>query len=156
MFSLRLGPDAKALKTVLCLGAHCDDIEIGCGATILRLIEEHPGLAVHWVVFSATALRREEAQRAAGMVLAAAAEQHIAILDFGDGFFPYIGADIKKSFEKMKNEVQPDLIFTHYRHDLHQDHRIVAELNWNTFRDHLILEYEIPKYDGDFGDCLSG
>ena len=151
MLPLRLGSDAAALTTVLCLGAHCDDIEIGCGGTILRLLEEHPGLVVHWVVFSATALRREETQRAAGMILAAAADPRITIHGFSDGFFPYVGAEIKKCFEDLKKEVQPDLIFTHYRHDLHQDHRLIAELTWNTFRDHLILEYEIPKYDGDLG-----
>lgn len=151
MLAFRLGSTAAALRTVLCLGAHCDDIEIGCGGTVLRLIEDNPDLAVHWVVFSGTPVRREEARRAAERVTAGARERQITIHEFRDGFFPYIGADVKRSFEQLKQDVQPDLIFTHCRGDLHQDHRLINELTWNTFRSHLILEYEIPKYDGDLG-----
>lgn len=151
MLPFRLGTDAAPLRTVLCLGAHCDDVEIGCGGAVLRLIEDHPDLAVHWVVFSGTPLRREEARRAAEQALAGTRQRQITLHEFSDGFFPYVGADIKRSFEQLKQDVQPDLIFTHYRGDLHQDHRLINELTWNTFRNHLILEYEIPKYDGDLG-----
>ena len=151
MLSIRLGGHAEDLRLVLCLGAHCDDIEIGCGGTLLRLTEEHPGLSVHWIVFSSTPLRAEEARLGAGRFLSGAGEKRVTIYEFADGFFPYHGAPIKECFESLKRDVSPDLVFTHYREDLHQDHRVVSELTWNTFRDHLILEYEIPKYDGDFG-----
>jgi LmbE family N-acetylglucosaminyl deacetylase len=151
VLSIRLGGHADDLRVVLCLGAHCDDIEIGCGGTLLRLMEEYPGLSVHWVVFSSTPLRAEEARLGAQRFLSGAGEKLVTIHDFADGFFPYHGAAIKECFESLKRDISPNLIFTHYRHDLHQDHRIVSELTWNTFRDHLILEYEIPKYDGDFG-----
>jgi LmbE family N-acetylglucosaminyl deacetylase len=136
---------------VLCLGAHSDDIEIGCGGTILSLLQASPSLTVTWVVFGAQATRVEEARHSAKSFLAAAAKREIVIHGFRDGFFPYTGAQIKETFEALKARMSPDLIFTHYRHDLHQDHRLIAELTWNTFRDHLVLEYEIPKYDGDLG-----
>ena len=151
MLPIRLGGRAEDLRVVLCLGAHCDDIEIGCGGTLLRLLEEHPGLSVHWVVFGSTPLRAEEARLGAGRFLSGAGEESVTIYEFADGFFPYHGAAIKECFESLKRDVSPDLVFTHYRQDLHQDHRTVSQLTWNTFRDHLILEYEIPKYDGDFG-----
>ena len=136
---------------MLCLGAHCDDIEIGCGGTILRLIESSPDATVCWVVLSSDSTRAEEARRSAHEFLKGAHTKKIVIKEFNDGFFPYIGAEIKKYIESLKQEFRPNVIFTHYRHDLHQDHRVVSELTWNSFRDHLILEYEIPKYDGDFG-----
>ena len=151
MLSIRLGGQGEGLRAVLCLGAHCDDIEIGCGGTLLRLMQEHPGLSVHWIVLSSTPLRAEEARLAAESFLSSAGEKFLTIHEFADGFVPYHGAAIKECFESLKRDVSPDLIFTHYRQDLHQDHRIASELTWNTFRDHLILEYEIPKYDGDFG-----
>jgi len=141
----------QAKIRVLCLGAHSDDIEIGCGGTILKLLACYPQASVDWIVFSASAERTREAIASAETFLASAAEKRIVVKDFQDGFFPYVGADIKRYFEQLKQEVQPDLIFTHYRSDLHQDHRLLSELTWNTFRDHLILEYEIPKYDGDMG-----
>jgi LmbE family N-acetylglucosaminyl deacetylase len=137
--------------SILCLGAHSDDIEIGCGGTLLRLISEHSQLNVHWVVFGASGLRIEEAQKSAEMFLVGTKERRIIIHQFRDGYFPYKGAEIKDRFEEMKDQISPDLIFTHYRRDLHQDHRLIEELTWNTFRNHLILEYEIPKYDGDMG-----
>jgi LmbE family N-acetylglucosaminyl deacetylase len=140
------------LRSVLCLGAHSDDIEIGCGGTVLRLAESNPGLAVHWVVFSATGDRRREAEAAATRFLASAGSKTIELHQFRDGFFPSEHAKIKTYFEELKGRVQPDLIFTHTRADLHQDHRAVCELTWNTFRDHLILEYEVPKWDGDLGN----
>lgn len=136
---------------VLCLGAHCDDIEIGCGGTILKLVENYPDIEFYWVVFSANQQRAREASESANIFLRYAEEKNIVIKDFRDGFFPYIGLEIKEYFEHLKEEFSPDLIFTHCRSDLHQDHRLISDLTWNTFRDHLILEYEIPKYDGDLG-----
>jgi LmbE family N-acetylglucosaminyl deacetylase len=141
-----------SLGQVLCLGAHSDDIEIGCGGTILKLIETFPDLSFHWVVFGAAGARREEALASANTFLkSASGPKSIVVKGFRDSFFPYIGAEIKESFEQLRKEVSPDLILTHYRHDLHQDHRVISDLTWNTFRNHLILEYEIPKYDGDMG-----
>lgn len=148
-FRLNVTPD-KPLQ-VLCLGAHSDDIEIGCGGTILKLIAEYPRAAVHWVVFGAAGQRTQEAAASAKDFLRSAETKQVVIKDFKDGFFPYNGALIKEYFEQLKQEISPDIIFTHTRHDLHQDHRLICELTWNTFRDHLILEYEIPKYDGDLG-----
>jgi LmbE family N-acetylglucosaminyl deacetylase len=136
---------------VLCLGAHSDDIEIGCGGTILKLLENHANVSFHWVVFSSNKERKKEAEKSAKIYLAGAGKRRVTIKEFRDGFFPYIGSEIKEYFEILKREVVPDLVFTHYRSDLHQDHRLVSDLTWNTFRDHLILEYEIPKYDGDLG-----
>jgi LmbE family N-acetylglucosaminyl deacetylase len=136
---------------ILALGAHSDDIEIGCGGTILRLLKESPGTRVHWVVFGAKGERAKEATLSAQDFLRGAGKRTIAIKGFRDGFLPYLGAEVKDVFEQLKREVSPDLILTHYRNDLHQDHRLVCELTWNTWRDHLIWEYEIPKYDGDMG-----
>ena len=138
-------------RTILCLGAHCDDIEIGCGGTLLRLVEELPDLRVCWVTFSGTVERLKELEHSAGEFLAGAADFTVQTHAFRDGFFPYLGTGIKEAFEELKEIVSPDLILTHYRQDAHQDHRIVSELTWNTFRDHVILEYEVPKYDGDLG-----
>ena len=135
---------------VLCLGAHADDIEIGCGGTLLQLARAQPDLACDWVVFSATPQRAAEARASAQRFLRGAGRSRIAVLGFEDGFFPYQGAEIKRHFETLKS-ARPDLIFTHYHQDRHQDHRLLADLTWNTFRDHFILEYEIPKYDGDLG-----
>lgn len=137
---------------ILCLGAHSDDIEIGCGGSLLRLLREYPAAQVTWVVFSASGARIAEARDSAERFLQGAHSREVLVHDFRDGHFPYIGAAIKESFEKLKATVNPDLIFTHYRHDLHQDHRVVSELTWNTFRNHLILEFEIVKYDGDIGN----
>jgi len=151
MFRFTLNNDKKPLRTVLCLGAHCDDIEIGCGGTVLKLIQRYPDLQFHWVIFSSDPQRAREAQESAALYLAGAGSSQIIIKDFKNSFFPYVGEQIKNYFEELRRAVQPDLIFTHYRHDLHQDHRFIAELTWNSFRDHLILEYEILKYDGDIG-----
>ena len=134
---------------VLCLGAHSDDIEIGCGGTVLRLIETYPDIEFTWVVFSADQERAKEASESAGLFLRNVKRKSIVMKQFRDGFFPYIGLEIKEYFEQLKRECSPDIIFSHTRNDLHQDHRLVSQLTWNTFRDHLILEYEIPKYDGD-------
>jgi LmbE family N-acetylglucosaminyl deacetylase len=136
---------------VLCIGAHCDDIEIGCGGTLLRLLETNPALEVHTLVLCSDATRRREALDAARRLLGDASEKRVRVLSFRDGFLPWSGAEVKECFESLKRSVRPDLILTHARGDLHQDHRLASELTWNTFRDHLILEYEIPKYDGDLG-----
>jgi LmbE family N-acetylglucosaminyl deacetylase len=132
---------------VLALGCHSDDIEIGAGGVLLRLREAHPRLEVRWVVFSAPGQRAQEARASAEDLLGGTAE--VEVHAFRDGYFPYDGAQVKDVFESLKAGPVPDLILTHHRQDLHQDHRLVCELTWNTFRDHLVLEYEIPKYDGD-------
>lgn len=151
MLNLFLGKDPNAPLRVLCLGAHSDDIEIGCGGAILKLIETHPNLNFYWVVFGANQPQRaSEAEASAEAFLRGAQEKKVVVKGFRDSFFPYNGTAIKEEFEQFKT-FAPDLIFTHYRNDLHQDHRLLCELTWNTFRDHLILEYEIPKYDGDLG-----
>ena len=141
----------KSLGTVLCLGAHSDDIEIGCGGALLRLFEEYPESTVWWIVFSGNTSRQAEAQASADRFLAGMNRKHTLLKDFQDGFFPYQGREIKTFFEELKGMIDPDLVFTHYRQDLHQDHRLINELTWNTWRGHMILEYEIPKFDGDMG-----
>ena len=148
MRALGLVGSGRAPVTVLCLGAHADDLEIGCGGTLLTLLEERPSVRVHWVVMSGHGPRAAEARRSARRVLRGARSASIQVEGFRDGFLPYEGTAVKEAFERLK-PIEPDLIFTHFRHDLHQDHRVVSELTWNTFRDHTILEYEIPKYDGD-------
>jgi LmbE family N-acetylglucosaminyl deacetylase len=135
---------------VLAVGCHADDIEIGCGGTLLAFARSQTGLHVTWVVLAAPGPRGGEARASAERFLAQAATKEIIVHEFRDGFLPYLGGQVKDAFEELK-AAEPDVIFTHTRHDLHQDHRLVCELTWNTFRDHLILEYEIPKYDGDLG-----
>ena len=151
MLDLTFAREPGTRLRVLALGAHADDIEIGCGGTLLRLVTEHPKLAVDWVVLSGIGERGVEAADSATAFLDGAAEARVTVERFRDGFFPYTGAAVKEFFERLKSEVAPDVIFTHRLEDRHQDHRLVAELTWNTFRDHLILEYEIPKYEGDLG-----
>jgi LmbE family N-acetylglucosaminyl deacetylase len=136
---------------ILCLGSHADDIEIGCGGTILRLIDEMDNTRFYWVVFSGDKKRSEEAYVSANAFLKEAKSKKIDIQQFRESYFPFVGAPIKDYFEKLKKQFSPDLIFTHHRNDAHQDHRLISDLTWNTFRDHFILEYEIPKYDGDLG-----
>lgn len=150
MMRLNLGIDSQKALNVLCLGAHSDDIEIGCGGTILRLIQEYPNCTFHWVVFSAIGVRKSEAECAAGL-FAGSRLKLLSLKEFRDGFLPFTGTEIKAYFEELKQTVSPDLILTHQRRDAHQDHRLLSELTWNTFRNHFILEYEIPKYDGDLG-----
>ena len=136
---------------VLCLAAHCDDIEIGCGGTVLKLIENYKNIIFYWVVFSSNQERAQEAIASANLFLKEAKAKTVIVKDFRDGFLPFSGIEVKEYFEQLKQEFSPDLILTHYRQDLHQDHRLISDLTWNTFRNHLILEYEIPKYDGDLG-----
>ena len=146
MLRVVLPPERQRPLKLLCLGAHADDIEIGCGGTILRLAAEMPDLVVRWIVFSGGGPREVEARSSAVAV------KQIEVLQFRDGYFPFQGAAIKDRFEVIKCEFDPSLVLTHWQGDAHQDHRLVAELTHNTFRDHLVLEYEIPKYDGDLGN----
>ena len=150
MLQVQLGLSTDVLR-VLCLGAHSDDIEIGCGGTILRLLAQRRNVEVKWVVFAASLDRRLEAEKSAEMFLKEAVKKEIVVRDFKESFFPYIGSEIKVYFEELKRTIRPDVVFTHFREDLHQDHRLISELTWNTFRDHVILEYEIIKYDGGLG-----
>jgi LmbE family N-acetylglucosaminyl deacetylase len=149
MLTLALGEPERPPRRLLVVGAHSDDIEIGCGGTILRLLREYPGLEVAWMVLATHDQRAAEARASANAMLAGAVHE-IRLHSFRDGFVPYEGAAVKECFEDLKS-FEPDLILTHWGRDAHQDHRLVSELTWNTFRDHLILEYEIPKYDGDLG-----
>ena len=151
MLNFALAGPMDAAYRVLCLGAHSDDIEIGCGGTILALLEHYGNVTVRWMVFSANHERAREARESADAFLARAQKKEVAVRDYRDGFFPFLGAPIKDDFEALKREYSPDLVFTHYRDDRHQDHRLISDLTWNTFRNHLIFEYEIPKYDGDLG-----
>jgi LmbE family N-acetylglucosaminyl deacetylase len=149
MIPLTLGSRAGCLR-ILCIGAHSDDIEIGCGGTILRLAEEYPNCEFHWVVFSAEGVRGSEAARAADLFAGSRLRTPL-LKGLRDGFMPWLGVELKDIFESELKLLSPDLIFTHNGNDAHQDHRVISELTWNTFRNHLILEYEIPKYDGDLG-----
>jgi len=149
MLPLTLGAPSEAAARVLAIGAHPDDIEIGCAGTILKLIEQDAVAEVRWVVLSGERERAEEARCSAEALLEGVPRSEVIVCDFPDGFFPYEGQRIKDFFEQLKADDTPDLVLTHQRADLHQDHRLTCELTWNTFRDHLILEYEVPKYDGD-------
>jgi LmbE family N-acetylglucosaminyl deacetylase len=151
MLSLRFDKNGHTRSRILCLGAHSDDIEIGCGGTILELLRTRRDLEFHWVVFSSGPDRDREARRSAALFLRGAAKKNVTVLDFRASFFPFEGTKIKEFFEALKARLSPDLILTHVRTDLHQDHRVINQLTWNTWRNHLILEYEIPKYDGDLG-----
>jgi LmbE family N-acetylglucosaminyl deacetylase len=150
MRRLGLVDGGRALRRLLVIGCHPDDIEIGCGGTVLALTRADPGLDVTWLVLAASGDREREARASAEAFLAGVAGSDIRIHGLRDGFLPY-GPEVKELFEALKGAVDPDVIFTHTRGDLHQDHRLACELTWNTFRDHLILEYEVPKFDGDLG-----
>jgi LmbE family N-acetylglucosaminyl deacetylase len=147
---LRLAPPGRRL-TLLCLGAHADDIEIGCGGTVLQLASAGSDVACRWVVFGAVDQRADEARASAALFLAGASDSRVDVHPFRDGYFPSQIAEIKDVFEFLKRDMDPDIVFTHYRRDRHQDHRVISDLTWQTFRDHLVLEYEVPKYDGDLG-----
>jgi LmbE family N-acetylglucosaminyl deacetylase len=152
LLCLTIPADERESLRLLCLGAHSDDIEIGCGGTILRIAAEVPGLVVRWIVFSGDERRRNEARNSAAAILDHVSKKQIEVLGFRDGYFPSQSADIKDFFESIKRDFDPSLILTHWQHDAHQDHRLLAELTFNTFRNHLVFEYEIPKYDGDLGN----
>jgi LmbE family N-acetylglucosaminyl deacetylase len=150
MLAFPLAATAPGIERVLALGCHADDLEIGCGGLILALTRARADLHVTWVVLAAHGERGQEARASAERFLAEAGSTEIVVYEYRDGFLPYQGGEVKDVFESLKR-VQPDLVLTHARHDLHQDHRLACELTWNTFRKHLILEFEIPKYDGDLG-----
>ncbi len=150
MVPLKLGSLGRP-PTVLCLGAHCDDIEIGCGATLIRWAREYPGTRFVWAIFAGEPIRAEESRRAAACLFGAGASFELRLFEFPDRYFPSQAERIKRAFDELKAAVSADVIFTHQLNDRHQDHRLVAELTWNTFRSHLVLEYEIPKYEGDLG-----
>jgi len=152
MLTLNVQRSRGTALRILCLGAHSDDIEIGCGGLILAALQARTTVHVTWVVFSADAVREREARRSAKRFLRGARGSTVVVKQFSDGFFFAEGAEIKKEFERLKRTLSPpDIVFTHYRDDRHQDHRVISDLTWNTFRDHLVLEYETPKYDGDLG-----
>jgi LmbE family N-acetylglucosaminyl deacetylase len=151
MIATSLVVDSGDSFEILAIGAHADDIEIGCAGTIAMLLERYSQARVTWIVFGPGGEREAEARKSADDLLRHVSDKSIVLHDFRDGFFPYAGGPVKDVFEELKSQVSPNVIFTHYGNDLHQDHRLVSELTWNTFRDHLILEYEVPKYDGDFG-----
>jgi len=148
---LSFRPAAGTALRVLCVGAHADDIEIGCGGLLLRLIQDVSQIDIDWIVFSTPAKRAQEARRGASLFLKGVNRKRVTLGRFRDGFFPSQNASIKRVFERLKRRPSPDLVLTHYRDDRHQDHRLLSDLTWNTFRDHWILEYEVPKFDGDLG-----
>lgn len=151
MITSRLFSGHKRELKILCVGAHCDDIEIGCGGTILKILESGKKVEIRWVILSSVSERQKEAKECAARFLDGAGESKIEIFSFRDGYFPYNGGRIKDEFETFSKAFNPDVIFTHFHADAHQDHRLVNQLTWNCFRNHVILEYEIPKYDGDLG-----
>lgn len=152
MYNLNLFNGHDKGLSILCFGAHADDIEIGCGGTILRLLSERPSSKVNWIILSTSnePVREKESRESAEAFLGDT-QWRLIVQDFRDGFLSFMGEEVKNTFESFKNEFKPDIIFTHHRQDLHQDHRLISQLTWNTFRDHLIFEYEIPKYDGGMG-----
>ena len=151
MLPLSFGKAWGSEPRILCLGAHPDDIEIGCGATVLRLCEEYPKAQWSWVVLSGSEERHAEARSGVERFLGEEADVEVHLASFRDGYFPYEASEVKDFFESLTAGIQPDLVLTHYREDRHQDHRLVSDLTWNTWRDSLVFEYEIPKYDGDLG-----
>lgn len=150
MLDLLLGSGRPPFR-ILCVGAHCDDIEIGCGGTLRALQSNSIALSVDWVVLSGSNTRRKETEDARRRLIRPACRGDLQFGDFPDGLFPAAYAGVKDFFESLKQGRRPDLILCHAREDRHQDHRIVHEMVWSTFRDHLVLEYEIPKWDGDLG-----
>jgi LmbE family N-acetylglucosaminyl deacetylase len=146
---LSLGLESASAPQILCIGAHCDDIEIGCGGTVLSLQRRYPGCRIHWLVLTSTPNRRSEAAIARKSFVAAAARGNVWIGELPDGFLPAHFQELKTTFEVVRRTVEPDLILTHHGRDRHQDHSLVSEMTWQTFRNHMIWEYEIPKYDGD-------
>jgi LmbE family N-acetylglucosaminyl deacetylase len=148
MLELILPSAHRRATRILCLGAHCDDIEIGCGGTLLKLLGRGGRWDVTWAVFSSNRQRERELRSSARRFLRGAAHTRVLAYEFRDTFFPAEYAAVKNTFESLKQLPPPDVVFTHHRADLHQDHRVIGELTWTAFRRHLILEYEIPKYEG--------
>jgi LmbE family N-acetylglucosaminyl deacetylase len=151
MIQLGLNLPGRDTPVFLFIGAHCDDIEIGCGGSVIELLKSYPKARIHWVVLSSGTNRAREARGSARQLLRGTADVQVVVKEFRGAYFPSEFEGIKDYFEQLKASVAPDIVFTHARDELHQDHRVVGELTWNTFRDHLILEYEIPKYDGGLG-----
>ena len=151
MHSLLLGLSEAASPSVLCLGAHCDDIEIGCGGTIRQIAKAAPQTRFDWVVFCSDETRKKETEAAARMLTDGAADVHLHFLNFRDGYLPFSGSEAKDELRALSITMKPTVVFSHYRRDAHQDHRLISEITYHLFRNHLILEYEIPKYDGDLG-----
>jgi LmbE family N-acetylglucosaminyl deacetylase len=147
MLSISLG--SRDIRRILCIGAHCDDIEIGCGGALMELARRRPDVEFDWLVLSGDDTREQETRRAAQQLLGKVATVRVEVARFRISHFPYQGSEIKDYLEQQKPRLKPDLVFTHFLHDRHQDHRTLAELTWNAFRDHLVVEYEIPKYEGD-------
>jgi len=145
-----LGEGGLTVNRLLCVGAHSDDIEIGCGGTVLKLLEMHPNLSVDWIVLSADAEREREARASAAHILGADRPGEVRVEAFRERYLPY-DPEVKEYFDAIGREISPDIVLSPWRDDAHQDHRMASELVANTFRDQLILEYEIPKYDGDLG-----
>ena len=148
---IRLAADLTAGSTVLCLGAHCDDIEIGCSGALMELQQRVEGLKFVWVVLSSEDTRESETRKAAERVHGKGDHCQVFVHGFRGSYFPSSVSQIKDVFEALRKQVRPDLIFSHHLADRHQDHRVMAELTWNTFRNHMVLEYEISKYEGDLG-----
>ena len=145
-------PSLNSVQTILCFGAHSDDIEIGCGGTLLELIDQNPAVEIHWIVLSGEGQRAEESRSSAERFLSTGHGRHnMQFRTYRDSYFPTQWETIKDDFHALSREVQPDIVFSHRRNDAHQDHRVVSELTWCTFRNHLVLEYEIAKYEGDLG-----
>lgn len=150
MLRLSLGSPNQPLR-LLCIGAHSDDIEIGCGGAILEWLSTYPQVEVTWVVLAASGSRASEARDSVDSLLREAKQANLMLRDFRDGYLPAQFAEVKNLFEELKASANPDIVLTHRLEDRHQDHRLIAEVTWQTFRDHLVLEYEIPKYEGDLG-----
>jgi len=150
MLAFDVDPGQRPLR-LLCIGAHSDDLEIGCGGTLIDWLARYREVDVTWVVLGATPARAAEARRSAASILRRASRKLIVMHSVRDGHFPGHFNDLKEVFAGLGSTLAPDVVFAHTLDDRHQDHRLVAELTWQTFRDHLILEYEIPKYEGDLG-----
>ncbi len=143
-------PSLNSVRTILCFGAHSDDIEIGCGGTLLELLDENPSIEIHWIVLSGEGQRAQEARISAERFLSNGHGRHnLQFRTYRDSYFPTQWERINEDFHTLSQALQPDIVFTHRGNDAHQDHRVVSELTWCSFRDHLVLEYEIPKYEGD-------
>ena len=149
MLGLTLATSSNSALEILCIGAHCDDIEIGCGGTVIVLQQRYPRCKLHLLVLTSTASRRQEAEAAAKALIKVSARGEMRICEFQDGLLPAHLSEVKAEFERMKKAIAPGLVLTHHGLDRHQDHRLVSDITWQTFRDHMIWEYEIPKFDGD-------
>lgn len=147
---LRITPPTDRALRVVALGAHADDIEIGAGGLIQRLVADTPSLSIRWLVASATPERRREAEKASSRLVGSVSDCTLDIGDLRDGFLPFLGPAPKEWLIRHAG-FEPDIVICPRGEDLHQDHRLVGQLAWQVFRSSLIFEYEIPKYEGDLG-----